>query len=250
MEDSPIGLDKWLTAIWLIANAKNGVSSCEVARSVGVTQKSAWFLLHRIRYAMDNGGITTKMSGTVEADETYVGGKEGNKHKDKKLNAGRGGVGKTIVMGVLERGTESRKSSVRAQIIANADMVTLGGEIRKSVTEFANLYTDAWKGYNGLSAEYIHEFVDHAVMYAIGQIHTNGIENFWSLLKRSLKGTYVSVEPFHLKAYIDEQVFRFNSRAGSDSERFVSVAKRMPGKRLTYETLTNSYESYYQQIMP
>ena len=248
-EESPLKLSTWLPCFWLIANCKNGVSSCEIARSLGVTQKTAWFMLHRIRHIMETGSVE-KLSGTIEADETFVGGLEKNKHKDKKLNQGRGPVGKTIVMGVLERGTKTKKSQVRAEVIPNTSKVVLGSVIRAEVTKFATVYTDAWKGYNGLSAEYIHKFIDHAICYAIGQVHTNGIENFWALLKRTLKGTYVSVEPFHLEAYINEQAFRFNNRGYSDGERFVKVLKAIEGKRLTYETLTGSYEGYYAQVLP
>ena len=248
--DSPLPLSKWLTAMWLLTCAKNGISSCELGRSIGVTQKTAWFMLHRIREAISLGSIE-KFHGPVEADETVIGGLERNKHKDKKLSTGRGGdhsKGKTVVMGVLDRGTESRKSKVRAEIIDNCTSKTLRNEITSTVEEFATLYTDAFSGYRGLSDKYLHEFVDHTVMYAIGQVHTNGIENFWALLKRMLKGTYVSVEPFHLKAYIDEMVFRFNNRAGTDSDRFVAATKMISGKHLTYADLTSSYEAYYQQL--
>ena len=247
MEDSPIGLDKWLCAIWLITNAKNGISSYEIHRAIGVTQKTAWFLLHRIRLAMQNGTLE-KMSGAVEADETFIGGLEKNKHKDKKLNAGRGPVGKTIVLGVLERSEEV--SQVRAKVVQNRAENTLRAEIKKEVSAFSQLYTDAWKGYRGLSPEYIHKFVDPAVNYAIGQVHTNGLENFWSLLKRCLKGTYISVEPFHLFRYLDEEVFRFNNRAGSDRDRFLLALGSVSGKRLTYDELTRSYEAYYNEVMP
>lgn len=245
-EDSPLSLSKWLPAVWLLSGAKNGISSCELARAIGVTQKTAWFMLHRIRHAMQSGTFH-KTPGPVEADETFVGGLEKNKHKDKKLNAGRGGVGKTIVMGVLERGSETFHSRVRASVIENTDKLTLHAEINSVVSEFATVYTDAWRGYNGLSEKFIHEFVDHTVHYAIGQVHTNGIENFWALLKRCLRGTYISVEPFHLKAYIDEMVFRFNHRAGDDLSRFLTALAMTNGKRLTYDALTSAYEEYYQQ---
>jgi len=246
-EDSPLGLDKWLPALWLLANCKNGVSSCEVARDLGVTQKTAWFMLHRIRHAIKQGSIE-KMSGPVEADETFVGGLEKNKHEDKKLKQGRGPVGKTIVMGVLDRATET--TQVRAKVIQDTSKKTLRAEIRKEVSAFSELYTDAWKGYRGLSPDYIHKFVDHAVQYAIGQVHTNGLENFWSLLKRCLKGTYISVEPFHLYRYLDEEVFRFNNRAYCDGDRFRMVLGSVDGKRLIYDELTRSYEAYYAEIMP
>ncbi len=255
-EDSPLGLEKWLPTLWLLANCKNGISSCEVARDLGVTQKTAWFMLHRIRHALKQGSIE-KMAGTVEADETFVGGLEKNKHEDKKLHAGRGPVGKTIVMGVLERVEEvypkaevPAKSKVRAKVVQDTSRKTLHAEIRKEVSAFSELYTDAWKGYRGLTPEYIHKFVDHAVQYALGQVHTNGLENFWALLKRCLKGTYISVEPFHLFRYLDEEVFRFNNRAYCDRDRFMMVLGSVDGKRLTYDTLTRSYEAYYAEIMP
>jgi transposase-like protein len=250
-EDSALPLSKWLTAIWLLAGAKNGISSCELARALGITQKSAWFVLHRIREAMTTGTFE-KFKGTVEADESYIGGLEKNKHANKRVGKtqGRSSAGKTVVMGVLERSDGIKPSKVTASIIPTAPRPNLHGEIRRSVQEFATVYTDAWRGYNGLSDKYIHDFIDHTVMYAIGQVHTNGIENFWSLLKRILKGTYVSVEPFHLKRYIDEMVFRFNNRAGTDRDRFVSVLSMVTGKRLTYADLTASYQAYYQQVLP
>ena len=249
-EDSPLPLTKWLPAVWLITNAKNGISSCELARALPVTQKTAWFMLHRIREAMKNGSFT-KLSGTIEADETFVGGKEKNRHTNKKQGWGLpGSISKTIVMGVLERSDKAQSSQVRATVIPNTTKAVLGAVIRAEVAQFATIYTDAWRGYNGLSADYIHAMVDHAICYAVGKIHSNGIENFWSLLKRTLKGTYVSVEPFHLERYIDEQVFRFNERKGSDAERFVKVLGQVNGKRLTYDELTNSYEGYYERVLP
>jgi transposase-like protein len=193
MEDSPLGLDKWLAAIWLIANAKNGISSYEIHRGIGVTQKSAWFLLHRIRLAMT--GTFEKLGGQVEVDETYIGGLARNMHRDKreKKIKGTGGSGKVAVMGLLER-----NGKVRAKVICDATQATLHGEVKCHVEPGAELFTDGWKGYSGLRADYIHQVIDHAEKYVDGQIHTNGIENFWSLLKRTIKGTYVSVEPFHL----------------------------------------------------
>ncbi len=246
-EDSPLPLSKWFVAIWLLTCAKNGISSCELARAIGVTQKTGWFVFHRIREAIRAGSIE-KFNGTVEADEAYVGGLEKNKHEHKKLNQGRGAVGKAIVMGILERGDHKRTSKIHADMVFSTASVTLQAKVRDVVSERAILYTDAHKGYCGLSGEYAHEFVDHAVAYVSGNVHTNGIENFWSLLKRSLKGTYVSVEPFHLKRYIDEQVFRFNSRDGSDADRFVAALSKVQGKRLTFDQLTRSYEAYYDHV--
>jgi transposase-like protein len=233
MEDSPIGLDKWLSAVWLITNAKNGISSCEISRALKVTQKSAWFLLHRIRLAMQSGTFE-KLSGQVEVDETYIGGKARNMHRDRraKMITGTGGKGKAAVMGLLER-----NGKVRAKVIAGATKAALHGEVRAHVAQGAELFTDALNAYMGLEKDYIHQVINHAEKYVDGQIHTNGIENFWSLLKRGIKGTYVSVEPFHLFRYLDEQTFRFNTRKGKDADRFVEVMGSIAGKRLTYDEL-------------
>lgn len=234
-EDSPLGLDKWLTAIWMVTNCKNGVSSYEVHRAIGVTQKTAWFMVHRIRVAMQTGSFEKKMGGQVEADETYIGGLARNMHRSEHSRkvTGTGGKGKVAVMGLLER-----DGKVRAKVIRDASSLTLHSVIRGNVEPGAELFTDGHRGYNGLHQEYIHQVIDHAEKYVDGQIHTNGIENFWSLLKRGLKGTYVSVEPFHLFRYLDEQVFRFNERKGKDADRFAKVTGQIAGKRLTYDELT------------
>jgi transposase-like protein len=236
MEDSPIGLDKWLAAIWMIANAKKGVSSYEIHRALDVTQKTAWFLLHRIRLAMQTGTFE-KLSGEVEVDEPYIGGKARNMHKWKREQKikGRGSVGKIAVMGLL-----ARHGEVRTKVIEHADKDTLHGEVKCHVEKGSNLFTDDWKGYSGLNAEYIHEVINHAEEYVRGNVHTNSIGNFWSLLKRSIKGTYVSVEPFHLFRYLDEQTFRFNARKGKDADRFFQAVKSVTDKRLTYEELTGN----------
>ncbi len=235
-EDSALGLDKWFTAMWLIANAKNGISSCELSRSLAITQKSAWHVLHRVRLAMQKGTIS-KLSGEVEVDETYIGGKARNMHKWKRELAiqGRGGVGKVAVMGLLERDGE-----VRAQVIGEADQDTLHKKIKRNVRRGSEVFSDGWKAYNGIDerSRYIHNVINHAEKYVDGNIHTNGIENFWSLLKRTLKGTYVSVEPFHLFRYLDEQAFRFNKRKSTDFDRFVEVLSMVFGKRLEYKQLT------------
>ena len=231
MEDSPIGLDKWLAAIWLIANAKNGISSHELHRSLGVTQKTAWFLLHRIRKAMQNGSFS-KMSGQVEVDETYIGGKARNMHMSKRKHLGSRDTGKIAVMGLLERGGE-----VRTMVVEGTKRRMLHGQVSSHVEAGSTVYTDALRSYNQLDQEYIHHVINHAETYVDGHIHTNSIENFWSLLKRSIKGTYVSVEPFHLFRYLDEQTFRFNTRKGTDADRFVKAAAALTGKRLTYDEL-------------
>jgi transposase-like protein len=241
MEDSPIALDKWLTAFWLIVNAKNGISSYELHRSIGVTQKSAWFMLHRIRVAMQNETIE-KFSGRVEADETFIGGKARYMHADKKakrsLHRGRGHVGKVAVMGLLERNAPDRASRIKLRVVRNVRRSGLHKHIKNEVATGSELYTDALASYTGLEQDYVHKVIDHAECYAKGHVHTNGLENFWSLLKRGIKGTYVSVEPFHLFRYLDEQAFRFNERKDNDAGRFVKVVAGIVGKGLRYAKLT------------
>lgn len=238
MEDSPIGLDKWLPAMWMMVNCKNGISSYEVGRALGVTQKTAWFMLHRLRLATQTGTFE-KMSGTVEADETYIGGLARNMHRDRrgKKIKGTGGSGKTIVMGMLERGARNRHSTVRATVIPTTERHVLQGEVLEHVERGSHLFTDAHKSYIGMGSAYAHQVIDHAVAYAKGKVHTNSIENFWSLLKRGIKGTYVSVEPFHLFRYLDEQSFRFNTRKENDANRFASAMSSIAGRRLTYQQL-------------
>ena len=233
-EDSPLGLDKWLTAIWLIANAKNGISSYEIHRALGVTQKSAWFMLHRIRLAMQQGSIE-KLSGHVEVDETFIGGKARNMHRSERARKihGTGGCGKVAVMGLLERHGE-----VRTMVVSNVRRKSLRKEINTHVESGSMVYTDAFKSYNDLNYDYMHNVINHAEKYVEGNVHTNGIENFWSLLKRTIGGTYVSVEPFHLFRYLDEQAFRFNRRKGTDSDRFFEVLTMVTGKRLQFAELT------------
>ena len=230
-EDSPLGLDKWLTALWLIVNCKNGISSCEIARSIGVTQKSAWFMAHRLRFALHHGSFD-KASGEVEVDETFIGGKARNMHvaQRKRRITGTGGSNKTAVAGFLERG-----GKVHTTVIANTKKKTLHDAVEKYVEAGSALYSDALLSYRGLDAKYAHEVIDHAVQYVDGEVHTNGLENYWSLLKRGIHGTYVSVEPFHLFRYLDEQAYRFNSRKDSDYLRFRTAASQILGKRLTYQ---------------
>lgn len=244
-EDSPIGLEKWLPVMWLIVNAKNGISSWEIHRAIGVTQKTAWFMLQRARLAMQDDLTGGMLNGEIEVDESYIGGKARNFHKfDKRRNTVRGGgVGKAIVLGILER-----KGRVRATVVPDRTKPVMQEHVRAHVEPGSQIFSDEhaenWK----MDAEYKHGIVKHAEQYVDGQIHTNGMENFWSLLKRGLSGTYVSVEPFHLHRYIDEQAFRYNNRVGmNDSDRFATVMKQIVGKRLTYAQLTGNIENPRQE---
>jgi transposase-like protein len=235
-EDSAIGLDKWLAATWMIANCKNGISSHELHRALGVTQKSAWFMLHRIRLAMmdDNGN---KLSGEVEADETFVGGKIANMHKKSKRFERAKSAGtnwnKTIVMGLLER-----SGDVRAAVAPSRTKHHVEPFLQENIEAGSKLYTDELPVYGHAAPELDKEFVNHLESYVQGRVHTNGMENFWSLLKRGLKGTYVSVDPAHLQAYVDEQVFRFNNRKDADDfDRFKLLLSQIVGRRITYAQL-------------
>jgi len=240
-EESRLGLDKWLPAMWMVVNCKNGVSSYEIARALGITQKSAWFMAHRIRLAMQTGTFK-RMSGSVEVDETFIGGAARFMHANKrreKIKA-RGPMGKAAVMGLIERHGKKGYSRVHLRVVEDVGQETLQGEVCKRVELGSNIYSDAHGGYEGLKFAYEHGVIDHAEKYVEGQIHTNGLENFWSLLKRAIKGTYVSVEPFHLFRYLDEQMIRFNQRMMNDGERFLELVKGVVGKRLTYKGLTGS----------
>jgi transposase-like protein len=238
-EDSPIDLGKWFAAIWMVANCKNGISSYEMHRALGVTQKTAWFMDHRIRLAMRTGTFV-KMSGEVEADETFVGGLAKNMHRhvrERKIR-GTGGFGKEAVLGIVKRGDADTSSQIKTVHVPNVKRRTLAPEVRASVEPGATVYTDALKSYLGLGDAYDHQTIDHAIEFVNGNIHTNNVENFWGLLKRTLKGTYVSVDPAHLSRYLDEQAFRFNEREHNDGTRFRKVASTVAGRRLTYVELT------------
>jgi len=236
-EDSALGLEKWLPAVWMICNAKNGVSSCELARSLGVTQKSAWFMGHRIRNAMRDGGFT--LNGEVEADEAYIGGKLTNMHAKKRKEQPHKFSNKTQVLGMLERSPTRGGSKILLEAMDNRLDNHLTDHVVKKIEHGSKLYTDAAGHYQGMRHYFEHEFIDHAVTYVQGKVHTNGLENFWSLLKRTLKGTYVSVSPDHLFRYLDEQATRFNERSADDLTRFLSTMKRVNGRRLPYVALTN-----------
>jgi len=234
-EDSPLGLDKWLCAMWQVVNCENGVSSYEVHRAIGVTQETAWFMDHRIRLALRMGSFQ-KLSGEIGVEETFIGGLARNMHKEKRERrlTGTGGKDKTPVIGLLQRG-----GRVRAEVIPNRKKKTLHGIVRGQVADGSDLYTDNLDSYQGLEASYRHQVVNHAIEYVRGRVHTNELENFWRLLKRGIKGTYVSVEPFHLDRYLDEQAFRYNYREDmNDGDRFDLAVRQVVGKRLTYAELT------------
>jgi transposase-like protein len=244
-EDSPIALEKWLVVVWMISNCRNGVSSYEIARAIGVTQKSAWFMLHRIRLGLQDvsGGKLGGPNGPVEIDETYIGGKARFMHKSKRRRLSdttgmQGGHGKTVVIGALQRG-----GKIKTRVIPDRKYPVVQGAVRDFVEAGSAIMTDEYSGYTDLSPEYNHKVVNHLEKYVDGQVHTQGMENFWSLLKRGLGGTYVAVEPFHLFRYVDEQAFRFNNRKDgrrkvTDTERFDIAMSQIIGKRLTYAELT------------
>jgi transposase-like protein len=240
-EDSALGFEKWLPALWLLTNCKNGISSYELARALGVTQKSAWFMLSRLRLALQEG-TGGKFRGDVEVDETFIGGAARFMHgaKKKRIIQGKTGtVGKVAVMGLLERHGEN-SSQVRTRVLGGLKRKGMHAQIADNVEVGSSVYTDAFRSYIGLDAAYVHQVIDHAESYVDGQIHTNGLENFWSLLKRAIKGTYVSIEPFHLFRYLDEQSFRFNNRKMTDASRFALALKGIINKRLTYSALIGS----------
>lgn len=254
-EDSALPLEKWFPALWLLVNCKNGISSYELARALGITQKSAWFMLSRLRFAL-HGEESGPFSGHVEADETFIGGKARFMHRDKAerigMQRGSSRLGKVAVMGLLQRHSEKGRSQVKLQVVPTTRRRELQQHLRKHVVMDGRttLYTDALKSYEPVtpkgwrpSSLYVHQVIDHAEKYADGVVHTNGMENFWSLLKRTIRGTYVSNEPFHLFRYLDEQAFRFNNRSLNDLGRFLLAMKGLLGRRLTYTALTGSMEA-------
>jgi transposase-like protein len=239
-EDSAISLDKWLTALWLIVNCKNGISSYEIARDLKISQKSAWHLAHRIRFALHRGSFE-KLAGQIEVDETFIGGKARNMHASKRAEkiTGKGPKDKTIVFGMLERGGE-----VRTAVVDRRRKKELQSQIRDHIQAGSAIFSDELLSYEGLHKDFQHAVINHAVEYVRGNVHTNGMENFWSLVKRGLHGTYVSVEPFHLFRYLDEQAYRYNTRKDmNDFERFKLAASQIVGKRLTWNEVTGKNES-------
>ena len=233
-EDSPLPLNKWFCALWMITSAKNGVSSYEIHRALKVTQKTAWFMMHRLRLALQKGSIDRKLMGEVEVDETYIGGKGRNMHVDKriKLQRNEGFFRKAVVVGMLER-----KGEVRTAMLARASGKLLEAAIKEHVVPGSALYSDEFRSYQHVGKEYAHQVINHAEKYVEGNVHTNNIECYWSLLKRGIKGTYVSVEPFHLFRYLDEQSFRFNTRKDNDQGRFMLALSQISGKRIEYKAL-------------
>jgi hypothetical protein len=243
-EDSPIALEKWFPALWLLVNCKNGISSYELGRALGVTQKTAWFMLSRLRLALQDRSTGGKLRGHVEADETYIGGKARYMHADKRkrlqVKRGRSIAGKVAVMGLLQRNSPDAISKVRVVVLDGLRRHKVQTRVREIVETGSNVYTDAFSSYTGLSNAYQHQVIDHAETYVKGNVHTNSMENFWSLLKRAIKGTYVSIEPFHLFRYLDEQASRFNWRDKDDAGRFAAALKGILHRRLTYKALTGS----------
>ncbi len=264
MEDSPLSIDKWLCGIWLIINAKNGISSYEIGRDLKIGQDSAWFMLHRIRHALKVGSFE-KMSGTIEADESFIGGKLKNLSKSKRAEISKASkkpgkpptnrpprnFNKTIVMGLLERAKNGGASQMRTQLIETARRPHITEFIKDNVEPKSFLMTDSLKSYDKMGEEgYFHMTINHAISYAKGRIHTNSLENFWSLLARTLQGTYVAVEPFHLGAYLDEQCWRFNHRKLNDGQRFAKAVPEIVGKRLTLAELTGKIAGEERPAIP
>lgn len=243
-ENTNVSLTKWLPAFWMIVNDKNGISSCELGRALGISQPCAWFMLHRLREAVHVGFLEKMKGGEFEVDETFVGGKEQFKHKSKTPSSlrNRGQQGKTAVMGIVQRGGE-----VRAKVVPNTRRNVLEPEILKNVELGSVVYTDSKMSYYKLSEYYQHGWVDHKNDYVIGRAHTNTLENFWSLFKRSVKGTYIQIAPFHIDRYLTEQIFRYNTRKLNDGERFVKALQMIFDKRLTYDKLTEAGKKYEYQ---
>lgn len=237
-ENTNVSLTKWLPAFWMIVNDKNGISSCELGRALGISQPCAWFMLHRLREAVHVGFLEKMKGGEFEVDETFVGGKEQFKHKSKTPTSlrKRGQQGKVAVMGIVERGGE-----VRAKVVPNTKRSALEPEILKNVEVGSQVFTDTKMSYHKLKDYYYHQWVNHVKdQYVDGKTHTNTLENFWSLLKRSIKGTYIQIDGKHINRYVIEQAFRYNTRKETDAQRFERATEHIFGKRLKYKDLVGS----------
>jgi transposase-like protein len=245
-EDSPISFSKWFVGMWMIVNCKNGISSYELHRAIGVTQKTAWFMLHRLRAAIKAKSFDKKLAGIVEADECFIGGLFKNMHDSRKAKVRaesdakgkrtmRGAIGKTLVQAVLER-----NGDVRAHIIDSTHIEPRAAFLEENVEAGSQLMTDEGYAHPRFAESFVHDYVNHEIEYVRGNVHTNNVENFWALLQRGLNGTYISVEPYHLSAYVDEQAFRFNARKDNDSGRFLKAMAMFPTARLTYKELTRA----------
>jgi transposase-like protein len=232
-ERSHVPLHKWIHAMYLLVTSRKGISSMQLAKEIGITQKSAWFVLQRLREACGND--PTVLQGIIEVDETYIGGKEGNKHVGKKQNLGRGTIGKTAVVGMRERGGRTKAMTVKA-----VDTVTLHATVQENIETGSTLHTDEHSGYQGLGPAYQHETVNHkGGEYARHGVTTNSIESVWAVLKRGLHGVYHHASPKHLDRYVQEFAFRLNEGnvKRHTLERLDSFIAASSGRRLTYERL-------------
>lgn len=237
-EDSKVPLQKWFVAVYLISSHKKGISSLQLGKDLGVTQKTAWFILHRLRHASNTKAFNAPLKNTVEADETYVGGKEKNKHKSKRVEGtqGRSTLTKTPVLAIVER-----KGIVKATVATNVDSREIGKFITNNVVLGSNLMTDEYRIYQSVKWLYKHNFVKHgAGEYVVNDCHTNTIEGFFSLLKRGIIGIYHFVSPKHLGNYLNEFTFRYNSKDFTEETRFNLLISSCYAKRLTYKNLINN----------
>lgn len=232
-EDSKIELRKWMLAVWLITSHKKGIASTQLAKDIGVTQKTAWFMLHRLRFAAQTKSFNRPLEGEIEADETFIGGKEKNKHEWQRTGGKQGGAGKVAVLGMLERGGELITGTVR-----NLRARTIQGAIAHFVAPGANIMTDEHIGFVGLQGRFHHHTVNHSTGVYVKDFynHTNGIESVWSLFKRQIIGTHHYLSPKHLSRYLGEMTWRFNLRTTSEGDRVNALLDRTSG-RLTYKEL-------------
>jgi transposase-like protein len=229
---SPLGLDVWLSGMWLITNARNGISSYELSRSLGISQPCAWFLAHRVRSMMETGTFL-RLSGTVEVDETWVGGKPAAMHANRRTEMRRRGFPKVCVMGLKERGGQ-----VRLRVIQNTKAETLQPAIRRFVKKGEMLYTDNARAYQGIEKDFDHHTVNHfAGQYVTGDVSCNSIDNVWSVMKRAYHGSHIHYSHQHAHRYVAETEFKMNHREYKDGARFAIAVSQVSGKRLTYREL-------------